>query len=326
MSAINQNNSRTILVTGAAGFVGTHLCRTLKQHGWDVLATSRGGDDGYSLTGIRTVKLELLYESERWRAAMQSCHGIVHLAAYAHKTGSDGRLQSEFDRVNLEGSRFVMQHAVSARVPRFIFLSSIKVNGEGGERPYRSTDVPDPQDAYGRSKWAAEKNLESLCARSDTSLIVIRPPLVYGPGVKANFRRLLHLAYWGVPLPFAAITNRRSLIGVQNLVDFIETCITHPAASQQTWLISDGEDLSTPELLDRLSRLMHRRARMFAISPVWMRAIARLFAMRDVTDRICGSLCLDSSAAQSSLGWRPPFSMNEELARTVAAYVAERKQ
>jgi nucleoside-diphosphate-sugar epimerase len=326
MSAINQNNSRTILVTGAAGFVGRHLCRTLKQHGWDVLAASRGGNDENSAAGIRTVNLELLHEPERWRAAMESCHGIVHLAAHAHKTGSRGRSESEFERVNLEGSRFVMQHAVSARVPRFIFLSSIKVNGEGGERPYRSTDVPDPQDAYGRSKWAAEKNLQSLCAQSDTALIVIRPPLVYGPGVKANFRRLLQLAYWGVPLPLAAITNRRSLIGVQNLVDFIETCISHPAASQQTWLISDGEDLSTPELLGRLSELMHRRVRMFAISPVWMRAIARIFAMRDVTDRICGSLCVDSSVAQASLGWRPPYSVNDELARTVAAYVGERKQ
>jgi UDP-glucose 4-epimerase len=257
---------------------------------------------------------------------MRNCRTVVHLAAAVHKFGSDGRLESEFNRINVEGTRFVAQQAIDAGVRQLIFLSSVKVNGEGGDRPYQVDDAPEPRDAYGRSKLAAEGVLRSLCADGAMALVVVRPPLVYGPGVKANFLRLMRLADSGIPLPLALITNRRSLIGVLNLVDFIETCMVHPDASKQVWLVSDGDDLSTPELVGKLSRLMNRPVRMFGFSPDWLRRLAYPVALAGVVDRLCNSLQVDSSAARRCLGWKPPFSVDEELARTVAAYLAERVQ
>src|SRR6266478_2930769 len=172
MNAINQNNLRTVLVTGATGFVGTHLCRGLQVNGWEVLATTRGSDSRFFPPGIRTATLEFFSEPERWRAAMRSCHAVVHLAARVHKMGSAARLESEYHHLNVEGSRFVAQQAISAGVRRFIFLSSIKVNGEGRDRPYKCGDLPNPKDAYGRSKWAAEQSLRIQCVGADTELII----------------------------------------------------------------------------------------------------------------------------------------------------------
>ena len=231
-------------------------------------------------------RLELFSEPTEWQAAMHSCQCVVHLAARVHDMRADAQVQSEYDHINVDGSRFVAEQAQKANVQRLLFLSSIKVNGEGAGRPYQSGDLPDPKDAYGRSKWAAEQSLRELCARRGMGLVVIRPPLVYGPGVKANFRRLMRLAGLGIPLPIASIANRRSFIGVSNLVDFIEICLTHSAASTDTWLVSDGEDLSTPDLLNRLSALMGRPLRMFGIPPVWLRRLARPLALSGMVDRL----------------------------------------
>lgn len=324
MNTSHLEGSGRVLVTGATGFVGSHLCRALVQHGWQVVAATRGGGAACSLPGIRTARLELFSEPPEWQAAMHSCHCVVHLAARVHDMRAGAQVQSEYDHINVDGSRFVAEQASNANVQRLVFLSSIKVNGEGGGRPYESADLPDPKDAYGRSKWAAEQSLRDLCAKRGMDLVVIRPPLVYGPGVGANFRRLMRLAGLGIPLPVASIANRRSFIGVSNLVDFIEICLTHSAASTDTWLVSDGEDLSTPDLLNRLSALMGRPLRMFGIPPVWLRRLARPLALSGMIDRLSGSLQVDSSAARLKLAWKPPFTVDEELARTVAAYLGER--
>ena len=310
-------------MTGATGFVGSHLCRALTLHGWQVVAATRGGA-AHSPPGIGMARLELFSEPTEWQAAMHSCQCVVHLAARVHDMRADAQVQSEYDHINVDGSRFVAEQAHKANVQRLIFLSSIKVNGEGGGRPYQSGDLPDPKDAYGRSKWAAEQSLRDLCARRGMDLVVIRPPLVYGPGVKANFRRLMRLAGLGIPLPIASIANRRSFIGVSNLVDFIEICLTHSAASTDTWLVSDGEDLSTPDLLSRLSVLMGRPLRMFGIPPVWLRRLARPLALSGMIDRLGGTLQVDSSAARLKLAWKPPSTVDEELARTVADYLGAR--
>jgi UDP-N-acetyl-alpha-D-quinovosamine dehydrogenase len=315
---------RRVLVTGATGFVGSHLCRTLIQHGWQVVAATRGGGAALHFPGISLARLELLSEPAEWQAAMHSCRCVVHLAARVHELRADAQIQSEYDRINVDGSRFVAEQALKANVQRLVFLSSIKVNGEGGGRPYQIGDLPRPEDAYGRSKWAAEQSLRDVCAKHGMGLVVIRPPLVYGPGVKANFRRLMRLAGLGMPLPIASIANRRSFIGVSNLVDFIETCLTHSGASADAWLVSDGEDLSTPDLLSRLSTLMGRPLRMFGIPPVWLRRLARPLALSSTVDRLSGTLQVDSSAARQRLEWEPPLTVDEELARTVAAYRAER--
>jgi nucleoside-diphosphate-sugar epimerase len=324
VNASNPDLPRRVFVTGATGFIGRHLCGALVEREWQVVASTRAGSHGLSLPGVRVVSMDLSSNPSDWQAAMHSCQAVVHLAARVHQFAREAEIQSEYDRVNVDGTRFVAEQALRANVRRFVYLSSIKVNGEGCDRPYRSSDVPDPKDPYGRSKWAAEQSLRALCARSAMELAVIRPPLVYGPGVKANFRRLMRFAHSGMPLPLASIANRRSLIGVTNLVDFIEACLLHPAASADTWLVSDGEDLSTPDLLGRLSRLMGRPSRMFRFPPAWLRGVARPLGLAGAVDRLSGTLQVDSSAARNRLAWSPPATVEEELARTVAAYLAER--
>jgi UDP-glucose 4-epimerase len=225
--------------------------------------------------------------------------------------------------VNVEGSRFVAEQAALAGVKRFVFLSSIKVNGEGGSsQPYRAADTPNPVDAYGRSKLEAEIVLRDICVKSGMELVVIRPPLVYGPGVRANFQRLLNLATLGLPLPFLSIENRRSLVSVWNLVDFIQSVMTHPSAAGETWLVSDGEDLATPDLFIRLARLMGRPSRLFPLSPAWLKRCANLVGFGAEADRLCNSLQVDISPARTRLEWLPTLSVDEGLARTVVAYRA----
>ena len=198
---------RSVFVTGASGFVGAHLCRALTRHGWQVQVAVRAQSAGLNLPGVRSRRLELFCEPIRWQEAMRGCQGVVHLAAHVHQMRADARTKSEYDRINVDGSLFVAERALQAGVQRFVFLSSIKVNGEGSDRPYRSGDAPEPRDAYGRSKWAAEQRLAELCANSRMGLAIIRPPLVYGPGVHANFRRLMRLADLGMPL--AACVDRK---------------------------------------------------------------------------------------------------------------------
>jgi nucleoside-diphosphate-sugar epimerase len=296
----------SVLVTGGGGFVGTELCGSLAGRGWDV----------------RSEPLRLMTEPAKWQATLRSTHCVVHLAARAHQMRADPDAETAYHQINVEGSRFVAEQAANAGVRRFVFLSSIKVNGEGGALPYRATDVPDPRDPYGRSKLAAEQVIREVCARTHMEWVVIRPPLVYGPGVKANFRKLMRLVDLGIPLPLGSIENRRSLVGLTNLVHFIETCMVHRGAAGQVWLIADDECISTPELVNRLSQHMNHRARLFSFSPVWLRRLAATFHARGEFDRLCSSLQVDASPARVQLGWHPTRSLDGELARTVAAFRA----
>jgi nucleoside-diphosphate-sugar epimerase len=318
--------ARTALVTGASGFVGRRLCSTLAEHGWSVSAIARPPCSLEFDPRTKTESLRLLAEPQRWESAMRSIECVVHLAARVHQMGSDGRMEADFNQVNVDGSRFVAEQASRAGVRRFIFLSSVKVHGEGGDRIYRADDRPGPQDAYGRSKLAGEQAIRDVCERGDMELVIIRSPLVYGPGVKANFLRLMRLAESGIPLPFGSIENRRSLIGLDNLVDFIETCMIHLGASGKIWLIADDESVSTPDLVRRLCRHLNRPARLLGISPMWLRRLAGPLRLRGVVDRLCDSLQVDSSPARVCLGWRPKYSLDEELARTVVAYRLERSR
>jgi UDP-4-keto-D-QuiNAc 4-reductase len=323
MTPLNGSADRRVFISGATGFVGRHLGEALARQEWQVMAGARR-EARTEFPGVTHQRLELFAEPQRWREAMQSCRAVVHLAARVHELHAAPQLDAEYSRVNVEGSEFVARQALDAGVPRFIFLSSVKVNGEGGAKPYRTVDPPDPKDPYGRSKLAAERRLQNLCSSGGMDLVIIRPPLVYGPGVRANFRRLLRLAASGVPLPLASIRNRRSFIGVSNLCDFIEKCLTHSAAGTQPWLISDDDDLSTPELLDRLRKHLGRPSRDFNFPPTWLRSAAFLFGLSDTVHRLCSSLQVDSSDARELLGWRPPLTTDEELSRTVTAYLAER--
>jgi nucleoside-diphosphate-sugar epimerase len=315
------------LVTGADGFVGSHLSRLLEERGWRVAAVSRRAHDRSTLPGINRVCLPLSADIAGWQNALSSVQCVVHLAAHVHQLRATGSVASVFREVNVNGSRFVAEQAARAGVRRFIFLSSIKVNGEGGSaRPYRADDEPRPQDAYAESKLEAELVLHDVCNRAGMELTIVRPPLVYGPGVRANFRRLLHLAALGIPLPFRSIDNRRSLIGIWNLADFIEICMKHPYAAGKTWLISDGEDLSTPSLITKLALLMRGRASLFSVSPRMLRRLAAIVGLGGEMSRLCDSLQMDVMPAREELHWRVPLGVDEGLALTVAAYLAARRQ
>ncbi len=309
------------LVTGATGFVGAQLCPTLAQHGWQVACVSRSPWRGARTAGLEEVILPLSLQDVGWRNALRSARCVVHLAAHVHQMRDATRSANVYHEVNVAGSQFVAEQAARAGVRRFLYLSSIKVNGEGGgPAPYRAEDAPNPHDDYGRSKRDAEIALRDLCARSGMELVIIRPPLVYGPGVRANFRRLLRLSAMGVPLPLGSIDNRRSLVNVWNLADFIETCMTHPRAPGNTFLISDGEDLSTPQLLRKLARLMRRPSRLFRFPPQALMRIAQRVSLGSEMRRLCESLQVDSTPARERLDWRPVVSVDEGLERTVAAY------
>lgn len=310
-----------VLVTGATGFIGAHLCPWLAQHGWQVVCVSRRNDSRRRIAGLEYVQLPLSSPDADWQQALTSVGCVVHLAAHVHQLRDDEEAAAAYREVNVLGSRFVAEQAARAGVRRFVHISSIKVNGEGGSpTPYRSEDAPHPLDLYGRSKWDAETALRELSNRSGMDLVIIRPPLVYGPGVRANFKRLMHLASLGVPLPLGSIDNRRSLVNVWNLADFIETCMTHPRAAGNTFLISDGEDLSTPQLLRTLSRLMQRPSRLFRFPPRALLRMAQLIGFGQEMRRLCESFQLDSTPAREMLEWQPVTSVDEALARTVAAY------
>jgi nucleoside-diphosphate-sugar epimerase len=311
------------LVTGANGFVGRFLCQVLANGGWRVIGANRQPIYSSRIPGVADVFLPLSSEAERWRCSLASVQCVIHLAARVHQLDAAARAMEGFYDVNVAGSRFVAEQAALAGVKRFVFLSSIKVNGEGGSlRLYRAGDTPNPCDAYGRSKMEAEFVLRDICLKSGMELVVIRPPLVYGPGVRANFQRLLNLAALGLPLPFLSIDNRRSLVSVWNLVDFIHSVMMHPGAAGETWLVSDGEDLATPDLFTRLARLMNRPSRLFALPPTWLKRCANLVGFGAEADKLCDSLQVDISPARTKLGWFPPLSVDEGLARTVVAYRA----
>jgi len=315
----------SVLVTGGTGFVGRHLCRALADHAWRVVSVGRRASKFASVPGISHVSLSLLSASEKWQEALASVDCVVHLAGLVHQSGPASKLDAAFREVNVEGSRFIAEAASRARVRRFIYVSTVKVNGEGGtDAPYTVADSPDPRDAYARSKLEAENVLREICLRDEMELVVIRPPLIYGPGVGANFQRLLSLVNLGVPLPFRAIKNHRSLIGIWNLAHFIELCMRHPSAAGSTFLISDGEDLSTPELLTKLALSMKMRARLFSVSPVLLRHIGTIAGFGQEIARLCGSLRVDSTYAHDQLQWRPILSVDEGLALTAAAYQLSR--
>jgi UDP-4-keto-D-QuiNAc 4-reductase len=299
---------KSAFVTGASGFVGSTLSARLLQSGWQV----------------RTSPLRLLSEPAQWQAAFASVRCVVHLAAHVHKMKMDSHGESIYTQINAEGSRFVAEQAVRAGVERVVFLSSVKVNGEGGKASYQADDPPNPSDAYGRSKLAAEEAIREVCESGGVQYVVIRPPLVYGPGVKANFRSMMRWVDRGLPLPLGSVRNRRSLVGVSNLVSFIETCMLHPRATSNTWMIADGESVSTPQILRTIARHMNRNLMMYRFPPSRLSSLGAIFGLRSQIARLCDSLIVDDAPAREELGWRPVLSFDEEIARTVAAYRNEK--
>ena len=312
---MRSDDART-LITGANGFVGSALMARLQAGGLRPLGTTRGTslDKG-------CVSAPPLEASGDWSDLLTGVDTVVHTAARVHvMRDTSSNPLDEFRAVNVTGCLNLARQAASAGVRRFVFISSVKVNGDETRhgRPFAAGDDPAPEDAYGISKAEAEAGLKAISAETGMEFVIIRPPLVYGPGVKGNFAAMMRAVARGLPLPFGAVTdNRRSLVALDNLVDLIVTCIDHPAAANQTLMVSDGEDLSTADLLRRLGVAMGKPARLLNIPPALWGAAAAMIGKRAVAQRLLGNLQVDISHTCSTLGWKPPISVDEGLRRTV---------
>jgi nucleoside-diphosphate-sugar epimerase len=309
-----------VLVTGATGFVGGFLCRTLMDAGWSVRGTLLEGEDPASLAfGVEPAPVAPLGEATDWRAALAEVDTVIHLAARVHIMDDPAAdpLRA-FRQVNVAGSLKLGREAARAGVRRLVFISSIKVNGEESVSPYRHDSPVHPVDPYGISKWEAELGLREIARHSGLELVVLRPPLVYGPGVKANFFNLLKVVHRGIPLPLGSIDNRRSLVFVGNLVDALARCADHPAAAGGTYLVSDGDDVSSAELARRIGRALGAPARIFPVPVPLMKLAGMLTGKGAAVQRLTGSLVVDTSALARDLGWRPPFTMDQGLQETAA--------
>lgn len=312
-----------ILVTGASGFVGRALCRELSRRGFRVRAALRTAiaeppvADEIAIVGD-------VHEQTDWRKAVNGADVVVHLAARVHRINeSNSDSVTEYMRVNVQGTKALAIAAAEAGVKRLVFLSSVKVNGERTPTGmcFTEMDAPAPQDEYGRSKLAAEYALAEVASRSALEYVVIRPPLVYGPGVGANFLRLMRAVQRGWPLPFGAVANARSMIYLGNLLDAIATCSVHPHAAGQSFLVSDAEAVSTPELIRALAREMNRKAYLFSVPSSILGWSARLAGIGPAVARLTESLVVDASRIRGQLDWVPPYSAAQGRAATIAHFL-----
>ena len=303
-----------VFITGAAGFVGRSLLPSLQRQMYEVVCAGR-----HSLSP-NDVYIANINGHTNWQFSGTQ-HVVIHLAARVHVMNeSDAKPLVAFRAVNFDGTLNLARQAAAAGVKRFVFVSSVKVNGESTPhgQAFTATDAPNPQDAYGQSKHEAEQGLRQLSAATGMEVVIIRPPLVYGPGVKANFAALMRAVQRGLPLPLGAVHNQRSLVALDNLVDFIVTCITHPRAANHTFLVSDGHDLSTTELVRGMAQAAEVPARLLSV-PVWaLQAGATLLGKGDAVQRLCGNLQVDITKARRLLGWVPPVSVEEGLRRAMA--------
>ncbi|MBH0197468.1 MAG: SDR family oxidoreductase [Nitrospira sp.] len=317
-----------VLVTGANGFVGTALCRRLQEDGFLVRMAVR--DQSRLLQrGISTRRdFEWIFLHDRsseveTTLALEGVGAIIHLAARVHvMTDHAADPLAEFRSVNTNWTEQLARAAASQGVRRFVYLSSIKVNGEQSLLPFTEQDPPNPQDPYGVSKWEAEQALARVSSQTGMETVIVRSPLVYGPGVGGNFLRLLKILRRGVPLPLACVQNRRSLIYRGNLVDALVCCVRDIRAIGQTYLVSDGEDLSTPELIRRLGKALGVTVRLWPFPLSMLRWIAQVGGKQAVIDRLLGSLTVNSSKIRRELDWHQPFPVDRGLAETAAWYSA----
>lgn len=319
-----------VLVTGASGFVGRGLIGHLQSiPSVRAVAGLRDARSSKALPNVEVLLLGDLAADGVSAAALQGISVVVHCAARVHvmQEQSDSPLEA-FRRVNVQGTLRLAQAAAQAGVKRFIFLSTIKVNGEKtmAGASFQADDRPAPVDPYAISKLEAEQGLLHLAAETGMEVVIIRPPLVYGPGVKANFLSMMRWLNKGLPLPLGAIHNRRSLVGLPNLLDLIVCCLDHPAAANQVFLVSDGEELSTTELLRRLAVALQRPARLLPVPQSWLQSMAALLGRGDMGQRLCGSLSVDVGKTRELLGWSPPFSSDQVLHQTAVYFLAQESE
>jgi Nucleoside-diphosphate-sugar epimerases len=317
-----------ILVTGASGFVGRRLLAELARRGVPVIGAVRRSPAN-PLEGAAYVTGTDLSPQSSWATALDGVETVIHAAARVHvmnDTASDPL--AEFRRINVAGSANLAMQADAAGVRRFVFISSIKVNGERNVegQPFRTTDNPAPADPYGISKWEAELELQRIAKATGLEVVIIRPVLVYGPGVKANVETMMRWLQRGVPLPFGAIDNKRSLVALRNLVDLIITCVEHPRAPGETFLVSDGEDLSTTALLKRMASALGVSPRLIPVPASMLRVATRLLGREDLGRRLFESLQVDIAHTRERLDWTPPIGVNDALRETAADFLERSRE
>jgi UDP-4-keto-D-QuiNAc 4-reductase len=314
-----------VLITGATGFIGRPLCAQLAQHGYTVRAALRSVQP--PLPGVHeTVMVGDIGAATEWDTALENVEYVVHAAAHVHVLRASRAAGQQFFEVNVRGTEGLAQAAARAGVRRFLYLSSIKVNGEATTlRSFRFDDAPHPQDDYARSKHQAEVALAAAAEGTQMQVATVRPPLVYGPGVRANFLRLMRWVDRGRVLPFGAISNARSLVSVWTLNDLLLKLLAHPRPLASVWLVSDGEDLATPELLRRIAHALGRDVRLAHVPARMLTLAAALLGRGSEMSRLCGSLQVDAAPTRDALQWRPPVSVTEALERTAVWYAREQR-
>lgn len=304
-----------ILVTGANGFVGQAVCDKLVTAQHQVVKGVRNAQN-YTELAIGNIDAKT-----EWSNALKGCDAVVHLAARVHvmrETATNAL--AEFRKVNTIGTLNLAHQAATTGVKRFLYMSSIKVNGEAGT--FSDAKQYNPQDAYAQSKWEAEVGLRLIAAQTGMEVVILRPPLVYGPHVGANFYRLLKAVDRNTPLPFGMVKNRRSMVYVDNLADAVATSLTHARAAGQTYLVSDGNDTSTPGLIKLMAQALGKSPRLISVPPTWLRLGAKLSGRSEMMERLIGSLAVDSTTIQQELGWYPPYSIQESMRITANWYLA----
>jgi nucleoside-diphosphate-sugar epimerase len=318
MRAESGGKMKRVLVTGANGFVGRTLCETLAARGYVVRAATRADA---STPAAEQVVVGDLGPRTDWGRALEDVDAIVHLAARVHSLDDRPADAEAYFDVNVRGTERLAEAAVRAGVARFVFLSSVKVNGDGRAAPYRPDDPPSPRGPYAQSKAKAERSLLELAARSSLEVVCVRSPLVYGPGVRANFLRLLDGVHAQRRLPLGGVANRRSLVNVWNLCDLLAHVVEHRAAAGRIWLASDAEDVSTAELIRRIAAKLGKSPRLFYFPPALLLLAGRLVGKGAEVARLCESLVVDVGATRRDLGWSPPVGLDEGLDRTVRWYL-----
>ncbi len=305
-----------ILVTGANGFVGRYLCPYLAGEGRAVVSAVRTHDVRGS--GRNTIAVGDIDSQTDWNPVLKGVKTVIHLAARVHVFGKGAQALDEYRRVNVGGSVNLARQAAKAGVRRFVYISTIKVHGEESlNTPFKPDDEPAPADWYSVSKLEAEKNLTELCDAACMELVIIRPPLIYGRGAKGNFAKLVSLVRKGYYLPFGKVSNRRSLMGIENFCSLVAVCSRHPAAPGRILLASDGQDVSTPDLVRLIAQCSNRPVRLVPVPASLLLAAANLLGMGAQMRKLTGNLQVDSSETRNLLGWTPPLTLEQGIAKSV---------